>query len=120
MALKGAAFYKSFLSGFPSIKPTRLQIGPDNSLYVATVDGGIYRFTVERNGVNQYSITESEYIDLIKQIVNHDDNGSISTIQGRLVTGMLAAGTATQPIIYVTSSDPRVGGGSGGFSTNRY
>ncbi len=116
---EGAGFFKSFLSGFPSIKPTQLQFGPDQSLYVATVDGGVYRMTVERNGINQYSITAIETIDLIRNMVNHDDDGSISATQGsRLVTGMLVAGTALQPMVYVTSSDPRVGGGPGGTSTN--
>lgn len=31
----------------------------------------------------------------------------------RLVTGILVAGTRERPVLYVTSSDPRIGGGSG-------
>ena len=37
---------------------------------------------------------------------------------GRLVTGLLVVGSAARPVIYVSSSDPRVGGGAQGIQTN--
>lgn len=36
----------------------------------------------------------------------------------RLVTGMLVAGTPAKPVLYVTSSDPRIGGGESGEDLN--
>jgi glucose/arabinose dehydrogenase len=36
----------------------------------------------------------------------------------RLVTGMLVTGTARQPVIYVSSSDPRIGAGESGEDLN--
>lgn len=39
-------------------------------------------------------------------------------MNGRLVTGFLAAGTATNPVLYVVSSDPRIGAGPDGNDLN--
>ena len=52
----------------------------------------------------------------MKQVLNHQDfDGSIYTgAVSRQVTGILVTGTAAQPILYVTSSDYRIGGGGGG------
>ena len=36
----------------------------------------------------------------------------------RLVTGMLVSGTAAQPVLYVSSSDPRIGAGESGEDLN--
>ena len=45
---------------------------------------------------------------------NHDDDGTLNaTVNTRLVTGLLVPGTAANPVIYVGSSDPRIGGGEG-------
>lgn len=35
----------------------------------------------------------------------------------RLVTGLLVTGTPAEPVVYVTSSDPRIGGGPSGLDT---
>ncbi len=111
-------FGKSELSGFGGIKPTSLQFGPDNRLYVATMLGEIQVLTIERTGANNYKVTNKEVINSIKNIPNHNDNGIYqSNVKNRLVTGLLVTGTAEQPVIYVHSSDPRIGGGASGHTT---
>ena len=89
--------------------PTQLEFGPDERLYVAELKGLIYAFTIERNETGDYSIVDSEVIDLIQTIPNHNDDGTSYSSNQRNVTGMITAGTATNPVLYVTSSDPRVG-----------
>lgn len=99
--------------------PTSIQFGPDGRLYVAQVDGTIKVLTVARDGKNVYRVTAAETILLIKQIPNHNDDGSPNpNVNKRQVTGILVAGTAQNPVIYVTSSDPRVGAGEQGGDTN--
>ena len=47
----------------------------------------------------------------MQRIPNHNDDGSLNpSVNTRLVTGMLVRDPASNPAIYVTSSDPRVGG----------
>jgi hypothetical protein len=106
-------FGSSVLAGASITNPTSLQFGPDNRLYVSQQDGTIKAFGVIRNGVNSYQVTSTETIDLIKNIPNHDDDGSLSSQTSRQVTGILVTGTPTQPVIYATSSDPRIGAGGG-------
>lgn len=105
-------FGKSILQGANPSAPTSLQFGPDGRLYVARQDGLIEVYTIERNGPNDYSVTASEVIDLVNKIPNHDDDGTLNPdVDNRLVTGLVVAGTAQNPIIFVGSSDPRIGGG---------
>lgn len=107
-------FSLSNLSGIVLSNPTSLQFGPDNRLYVAEQGGLIKAFTVVRNGSNNYSATKTEIISLINKIPNHDDNGKPNaTVTTRQITGILVKGTATNPLIYVTSSDSRIGSPSG-------
>ncbi len=75
------------------------------------MDGLIKAYTVARNAAsNTYAVTNTETIDLIQQIPNHDDNGALNPmVTTRLVTGLAVVGTAGAPILYVSSSDPRVG-----------
>ena len=117
------AFGKSDLAGFSGVKPTSLQIGPDGRLYVADMLGLIKVYEVERDDANDYRVVSEETISLIQSIPNHDDDGDPNTsITKRLVTGLLVVGTASSPIIYVASSDPRIGGGTShtetGLDTN--
>lgn len=96
-------------------KPTTLAFGPDNALYVAEQSGLIHRYEVDRISSNTYSATATETISLIQSIPNHNDDGTINTeVNQRLVTGIAVAGSASDPIVYVTSGDPRIGAGPSG------
>ncbi|QDA61300.1 malectin [Hymenobacter jejuensis] len=116
-ALLAAAQYNfspSGLSGANITNPTSLQFGPDGRLYVSQQDGVIKAFTVVKNGTNKYAVTATEIINLINLIPNHNDNGVLNaSVTTRQVTGILVKGTAANPVIYVSSSDSRIGGPSG-------
>ena len=112
-------FGKSKLSGSDAQRPTSLQFGPDGRLYVALMDGLIKIYEIERTNSNNYKVVSSETIHQIRSIQNHNDNGVVNnSLNNRLVTGLYVTGTASQPIIYVHSSDPRIGGGPSGAKTN--
>ncbi|MFC5195436.1 malectin domain-containing carbohydrate-binding protein [Bizionia hallyeonensis] len=105
------------------LNPTSLDFGPDNRLYVSQQNGLIWAYTIERDnasaGNGQYTVIASEEITKIRTgIPNHNDLGVFNPSQQRLVTGILASGTAQNPILYVTSSDYLLGGGSGGNDSN--
>ncbi|WP_226163610.1 malectin domain-containing carbohydrate-binding protein, partial [Hymenobacter terricola] len=107
-------FTPSGLKGVALTNPTSLQFGPDGRLYVSEQGGLIKAFTIVRNAANDYTATATEVISLINQIPNHDDNGALNpTVTTRQVTGLLVKGTAAVPVIYVASSDSRIGGPSG-------
>ncbi len=111
-------FGKSALAGTSSTDPTAIRFGPDGRLYVAEFDGLIKAYTITRNGPDSYAVTATETISLVQQIPNHDDDGTLDpSVTTRLVTGLLVTGSASNPVLYVTSSDPRVGGGVGGTPT---
>src|SRR5262245_3292247 len=102
------SFGKSVLQGAAVTNPTTLQFGPDNRLYVGQRNGLIKAFTVIRNSANNYSVTATETIALVRNIPNHNDDGSLNSGQtDRQLTGILVVGTAASPVIYATSSDPR-------------
>ena len=90
------------------VLPTQLEFGPDERLYAAELDGRIYAFTIERNSDGIYSIVDTELIDLIRTLPNHNDDGTPFSSNDRNVTGMITAGTADNPVLFVTSSDPRI------------
>lgn len=111
-------FNSSTLQNAIIANPTSLQFGPDNKLYVAQQDGTIKIFTIVKDAPGTYRVTNTETILLVKRIPNHFDNGSpkvynINTNK-RQVTGICLAGTASNPIIYVASSDNDIGAGSAG------
>ena len=110
-------FTSSGLVGESSNNPTSLQFGPDGRLYVSQQNGTIYAYTIQRNGPNDYEVTSTETINLVKNIQNHNDDGSNSGNSNRQVTGILITGTGANPILYVSSSDPRIGAGGGGNDT---
>ncbi len=90
------------------VLPTQLEFGPDGRLYVAELDGLVYAFTIDRNDqTGNYSVAATEVIDLIQTLANHNDDGTSYSSNLRSVTGMITAGTASNPVLYVTSSDPR-------------
>ncbi len=118
-SLYGQSFSLSFLKGESIDNPTSLQFGPDGRLYVTNLTGDIHAYTVIRNGALDYEVTATETIDLVKNIVNHDDDGTVNTAQQtRQITGLLLVGTPENPVMYVCSSDQRNGGGGGGTDTN--
>ena len=87
--------------------PTSLQFGPDGRLYVAELGGIINAFTIGfQNG--EYVATDVEEIDLVQNIQNHNDDGSLNNNPNRQITGIVVTGTAAQPVLYVSSSDPRI------------
>lgn len=102
-------FGKSILGGVSVVAPTTLQFGPDGRLYVGLQNGTIRVLTVQRTAPNAYTVTADEAITSIREILNHDDFGNPNpTVDQRLVTGLLVTGTAANPVLYVTSSDPRM------------
>ncbi len=108
--------------------PTALHWGPDGKLYVASTkfqgdkpgfDGQIFVLSVSKASDGSFSAVIEEKIGLVAEIPNHDDDGTPNPkIQGRQVTGIEVGGTADNPIVFVTSSDPRVGGGDKQTDTN--
>ncbi|OED39661.1 hypothetical protein AB833_14800 [Chromatiales bacterium (ex Bugula neritina AB1)] len=111
-------FGKSLLKGFGGAKPTSLQFGPDGKLYVAMMNGVVHVLEIERSDSNEYSVVDQQIINLVKNIPNHNDDGSPKpSVNERLVTGLLVTGTASDPVIYISSSDPRIGGGHSGNTT---
>lgn len=95
--------------------PTSLQFGADGRLYVAEQNGTINAFTIEiKDG--EYLATDHETLELsngaevVKSIQNHNDDGSSTGNKyfNRQVTGLVVTGTAENPVLYVSSSDPRI------------
>lgn len=113
------SFNKRTLQGTSLTAPTSLQFGPDGRLYVSQQNGTILVYTVERGGQGTYSVEATETINLVRNIPNHDDDGDPNPdVTNRLVTGILVTGTAQTPVLYVTSSDPRIGGGMNATDRN--
>ena len=103
--------------------PTSLDFGPNGKLYVSQQDGTIFEYTVLRDnaeaGSGTYTAINSNSINLVKVgTPNHNDDGTINTSNTRQMTGLLATGTQTTPILYVSSSDSRIGGGGSGNDKN--
>jgi len=117
------AFKQAQLTGLSISNPTSLQFGPDGRLYVSQTNGVLAALTVEADGAGGFAVTARETINNVRFIPNHNDDGTFnSTLTTRQVTGILVAGTADKPVLYVSSSDPRIGGGTSkgdtGLDTN--
>ncbi|MEM8944978.1 MAG: malectin domain-containing carbohydrate-binding protein [Planctomycetota bacterium] len=93
--------------------PTSLEFGPDGRLYVSEQNGQVNAFTVELQE-GEYLATAHEELLLadgsrvVQSIQNHNDDGSLASETNRQVTGLVTAGTAEHPVLYVSSSDPRI------------
>ena len=112
-------FASSGLVGENLSNPTSLDFGPDNRLYVSQQNGTINVYTIKKNGSNDYSVSATETILAIKNIPNHNDDGTVNTaVISRQITGILVVGTTASPIVYVSSSDSRIGGGGTGGDQN--
>ncbi|MEM8971555.1 MAG: hypothetical protein AAGD43_05745, partial [Pseudomonadota bacterium] len=104
--------------------PTSLQFGPDGRLYVSEQNGSINAFTVEKQGDTWVATAGEQLVDgngneLVKSIQNHNDDGSEASASNRQVTGIVVAGTADEPILYISSSDPRISSNNdSGLDTN--
>ncbi|WP_167960951.1 PKD domain-containing protein, partial [Saonia flava] len=108
----------SFASGI-----TSLTYGPDGRLYATEYTGLVHVMTIQRDGANDYKVTSMETLSGVQGIQNHNDDGTSNSSILRETTGLAVAGTAANPIIYVASSDIRVGGattgqGDTGLDTN--
>ncbi|MGB7393591.1 MAG: hypothetical protein WA913_04280, partial [Pricia sp.] len=119
----GQSFNASGLAGENLSNPTSLDFGPNGNLYVAQQDGTILEYTISRDnaaaGQGTYTVAKTEAITVVKtETPNHNDDGTVNPANTRQVTGILATGTATTPILYVSSSDTRHGGAFGGTDTN--
>ena len=89
--------------------PTQMEFGPDGRLYVSELKGLIYAFEIERDDdTGDYSVFDVEVIGEILTIPNHNDDGTPFSSTQRNVTGLITAGTMDNPVLYVTSSDPRI------------
>jgi len=111
--------------------PTSLQFGPDGKLYVAEQDGTINVFTIAIQD-GEYIAVDHEVLELpnglgvVQGIQNHNDDGSLVSGQqpggntnNRQVTGIIVTGTEEEPVLYITSSDPRISAnGEVGLDTN--
>lgn len=112
------AFLPADLSGYERSNPTSLEFGPDGRLYVSTQSGFIEALTIERTGPGDYRVLATETIHLVREIPNHNDDATPHAVAERQVTGILTAGTPANPVLYVTSSDYRIGGKAGAADTN--
>jgi chitodextrinase len=124
-ARAAVGFSASLLGGLATtntnkaLKVTSLQFGPDNRLYFTQVNGTVIACEVTRLGPNNYVAANAETITLVKNIPNYDDDGTRNfSLNTRQATGILVVGTAVNPVIYVSSSDPREGAGSGATDLN--
>ncbi|PEN12830.1 hypothetical protein CRI94_12560 [Longibacter salinarum] len=118
------SFTTSTLQNLDLSAPTSLQFGPDGRLYVAQQNGLIQAITISKGSANNYTATAVESITAIQSIPNHNDDGTLapSEWQGqRQVTGIYVSSNPQDeslPVLYVGSSDPRIGAGSDGSDAN--
>lgn len=93
---------------------TSLMYGPDGRLYVAEYPGLIKILTIARNGAMDYEVTAIEVLNDIQTMEDHNDDGTTFISTERETIGITVAGTASNPVFYVSSSDFRIGAGIGG------
>jgi glucose/arabinose dehydrogenase len=110
------SFSKTNLAGTSSSQVTSLQFGPDGRLYVGQQNGLVKAYTITRNPACVcYSVSATETISALQAIPNRNDNGALNpSVTGRALTGILVTGTSANPVVYATTSDPRMGGVNGG------
>ena len=103
-------------------QPTTVTFGADGRLYVTEINGAIKAFDVTSDGDGNFSLGNQETITEVKDIPNHDDDGSLNTgVNDRQVTGLVTDFVDGKMVLYVSSSDPRIGDsdtGDTGLDTN--
>lgn len=93
-----------------SLLATSLDFGPDQRLYVTDIKGDIFIMSVVRDSGTTpgvFRIVNTEVLNVVRHIQNHNDDGTLHSVKKREVTGIHVVGTASNPIIYITSSDYR-------------
>ncbi len=99
------SFGQFFLEGISLDQPTDVEFGPDGKLYILEQSGRVHQATVAfENGA--YQVLDSEIIDLVFDIPNHDLEGNPIPDEGRLALGIETAGTPDAPVLFVSSADP--------------
>lgn len=104
------------LNGNTSIQGvTAMEFGPDGKLYTADYKSGFIKvLTIQKNAANNYIVTDAQNLNGIRTMADHNDDGTVHNSTQRQITGLTVAGTAANPIIYVSSSDIRIGAGEDG------
>lgn len=116
------SFGKLPLANVSVDRPTSIQFGPDGRLYVAEVNGQILAFTIAQQNDEYIAIASEELLlpdgsEIVRSIQNHNDDGlpihpndpgAPNNIDDRLTTGLIVAGTAERPVLYISSADPRL------------
>lgn len=100
-------------NGFaPPLSGTSLRFGPDGRLYMTELNGQIKIYTIKKSGQNTYTVVAAEILLDVQNIPNYDDTGTLAWDgrSNRQTLGIALSGTASNPILYVTSSDPKWGG----------
>ena len=114
--------------------PTALVWGADGRLYVTEASGQVFALTVsfgdadpgDGDPTSSFFVTDAEVISEVAVIANHDDDGAANNTNIRQVTGIdvtpqfdadgnpVLIDGVPAVVMYVTSSDSRMGGGAGG------
>ena len=124
---KSISFSDAGLAGEKSSFPTALEFARSGEpvLFVAQQDGAIFRYVVERVGdgfevskaktPSQTGDAKLKINDVKKGIANYDDDGSPGPVGARQITGLAVREEVVdgveRDVLYVTSSDNRIGGG---------
>jgi N-acetylneuraminic acid mutarotase/glucose/arabinose dehydrogenase len=106
--LSPIAFASARLEGAAAVNPTTLTFAPDGRLVVTELNGLIHLYTVEAAPEGGYRVAATETLTFVRDLPNHNDDGTPHAVQQRMLTGLLAVGTPENPVLYVSSSDYRV------------
>jgi len=63
--------------GQPISNITHMEFGPDGLLYASSLTGTIYAYNIQKTPDGNYVATVVHEIDLLSQIPNHNDDGTL-------------------------------------------